>query len=51
MLPEIVSYCLPENLPSLAKYHNKKVPGGSVEMVPPCNCRNKKECWLEGNVR
>ena len=45
-----ISYCCMNNMQQIISSNNKKVINkqSSEDNVPPCNCRNKPECPLEG---
>ena len=36
---------------SIINSHNKKVTTQNTVITPPCNCRSKEECPLEGQCR
>ena len=43
-----VSYSCTENMANVIKSHNKKAAMSYEKSVPPCNCRNKGDCPLDG---
>ena len=45
-----VSYSCTENMSMIIKKHNKKIINNkATPTTPPCNCRKKTECPLNGN--
>ena len=46
-----VSYCCTQNVANIIKSHNKKLISPSNQKKLSCNCRNKKECPLDGKCR
>ena len=46
-----VSYSCTESTKSIINSHNKKVTTQNTVITPPCNCRSKEECPLEGQRR
>ena len=47
-----VSYCCTENMSMIIKKHNKKIINNkATPTTPPCNCRKKTECPLNGNCQ
>ena len=46
-----VSYSCTENVKKIIQAHNKKVTTTETSIVPPCNCRNKNSCQLNGQCR
>ena len=47
-----VSYSCTENMSMIIKKHNKKIINNkATPTTPPCNCRKKTECPLNGNCQ
>ena len=46
-----VSYSSTENVERIIKSHNKSLQSPAPVTLPPCNCRKKYECPLDGNCR
>ena len=46
-----VSYSCTENMKSVITAHNMKVLSENINKVPPCNCRVKNKCPLNGKCR
>lgn len=47
---KVIYYCT-QKLPSIIKFQTHKITEQNVDKTPPCNCRNKQECPLEGNCQ
>ena len=46
-----MSYYCTQNVANIIKSHNKKLINTSIKNTPPCNCRKKHECPLDGKCR
>ena len=46
-----VSYSCTKNVERIIKSHNRNVTSKDQAIIPPCNCRNKDNCPLNGKCR